>query len=472
MVRISDLDVVFISYDEPRREEFWLDLKKKAPTSRRVQDVKGLDSCHKAAAQLAHTDHVVTVDADCIVDPAFFEVVIDDDLLRPNTRVDWPSRNIVNGVVSGNGGIKCWPKAMILSMRSHEHANPEEMSIDFPRTSNLNAGDGPYRFEHTIPMATVYCNGSPLQAFRCAFREAIRLGVAGQAAVRGGSPAHRLHPNQRHRLLLWCSVGADIENGIWCIYGARLASQMLHLSNWNYLVINDFDWFENFWREEIAPRFAGDDVECRYTGYAWDQDRLVHEIRTLGASLRQELGLEVADLTADQSRFLKQIYEPVNLNVLDRMGKMFQRGLGVGQNEDKAVRCYEMAARVGHPAALYNLARFELAAGIGQRAIALLREASVLGNVYAAHRLGHMHRRGDGVTRDPARALDLFSLAAERGFAPACRAIAEMYERGDGVEQDLGRARHYYQLIGSGEPDLEGKLADLELRIASDRIGQ
>ena len=117
MVKTTDFDIVFLAYDEPRREEFWLDLQSKYPQARRVQGVKGLDGGCKAAVTAGHTDHVIVVDGDCIVDPAFFDLSIDEDLLRADTRIDWPSRNVVNGVVSGNGGIKCWPKRMALTMR-------------------------------------------------------------------------------------------------------------------------------------------------------------------------------------------------------------------------------------------------------------------------------------------------------------------------------------------------------------------
>ena len=121
-MKIAELSVVFISYDEPRREEFWLDLKEKCPSAGRVDGIKGIDLAHKTAVGAGTTDYVITVDADTIVAPGFFEGDLDDALLRPGTRVDWPARNVVNGVVSSNGGLKCWPKALVASMRSHESA--------------------------------------------------------------------------------------------------------------------------------------------------------------------------------------------------------------------------------------------------------------------------------------------------------------------------------------------------------------
>ena len=454
-MKIADLSVVFISYDEPRREEFWLDLKQKCPTASRVDGVKGIDLAHKTAVQAGTTDYVITVDADTMVDPGFFEGALDDALLRAGTRVDWPARNVVNGVVSSNGGLKCWPKALVAGMRSHESAPREQRSVDFPVALEIGRETGPHRVEHVVPMSEFHCHGTPLQAFRSSFREATKL------ALPVGSPSTlpaSLHPLHRHRLRVWCSVGADVENGIWCLYGARLAVRMLHLEGWDYVAINDFDWFDDFWRQQIGPCFAGEGGLCRHSGYAWDPGRLSDEIVALGRILDRDLGLEVAELTADQSRFFKQIYEPpLNLNALDRLGTMFQRGIGVAQDENRAERCYEAAAAVGHPGALYNLARLELAdpddRAARERGVALLREASVLGNAYAAHRLGRLHRFGRDVARDPALAVRLFELATERGFAAAHRDLAEIFRAGEGVEPDPERARRHELLAeaaGSG----------------------
>ena len=55
-VRVSDLDFVFISFNEPNKEQNWADLKSKVPWAKRVDGVVGFDSAHKAAAEKAETD--------------------------------------------------------------------------------------------------------------------------------------------------------------------------------------------------------------------------------------------------------------------------------------------------------------------------------------------------------------------------------------------------------------------------------
>ena len=70
-IRVSDLDFVYISFKEPNKEEHWADLKNKVPWAKRVDGVKGFDSAHKAAADLADTQFFISVDGDNIIDETF-----------------------------------------------------------------------------------------------------------------------------------------------------------------------------------------------------------------------------------------------------------------------------------------------------------------------------------------------------------------------------------------------------------------
>ena len=70
-VRISDLDFVFISFQEPNREENYANLLNIVPWAKRVDGVVGFDNAHKAAAELAETDFFISIDGDNVIDPAF-----------------------------------------------------------------------------------------------------------------------------------------------------------------------------------------------------------------------------------------------------------------------------------------------------------------------------------------------------------------------------------------------------------------
>jgi hypothetical protein len=73
-VDIADLDTVYLSYDEPNKEEHWIKIKNMVPWAKRVDGVKGSDAAHKAAAEASDTDSFVLIDGDNIPDPAFFNL--------------------------------------------------------------------------------------------------------------------------------------------------------------------------------------------------------------------------------------------------------------------------------------------------------------------------------------------------------------------------------------------------------------
>lgn len=467
-MRVREIDVVFLSYDEPRADEFWQDLKAKCPRATRVHGIKGFDRAHKEAARQATTDHFITIDADCIVDPGFFEIAVDDALLTPRTIVSWPGRNHVNGLVYGNGSIKCWPRALVLAMQTHENAAPEERSVTFAYSTDWSHTDAPLRIDEPIPFAQVFDDGSPLHAFRTGFREGVRLAlVDGRRPLRYGR-VHELVSRTLHWLLVWLSVGADVHNGLWCIYGARLGCSKVSFEDWDYTLINDFDWFDRYWREDIAPRFEPGDELCARTGYRWDRAGLTDACAALGVELRSRAGLAVADLDAAQSAFFKSIYEPPSaLNSLDRMGTMFRRGVGVERDAGRAAAYHAIAAAAGQTNAMNSLARaYQSGAGRPRsygRAVELWREATAQGNSFAACELGKLYRSGWGwgIARDPARARALFHAASDRGYPAAHAELADMFLMGEGGTIDRRRALFHLTLAGLDDPALREQATSL-----------
>ena len=55
-IDVTELDIFYISYDEPNCEEHWADLLNKVPWAKRVHGVKGFDKAHKTAAEQSETD--------------------------------------------------------------------------------------------------------------------------------------------------------------------------------------------------------------------------------------------------------------------------------------------------------------------------------------------------------------------------------------------------------------------------------
>ncbi len=108
-VPISEYDVVFISYDEPNADENWAHLQSICPWAKRSHGVFGSDACHKAAAKLAETERFIGIDADNKVREDFFELELEIEAFDKSDVLSWSGKNIINGLVYGNGGIKLWP---------------------------------------------------------------------------------------------------------------------------------------------------------------------------------------------------------------------------------------------------------------------------------------------------------------------------------------------------------------------------
>ena len=110
-IDVTELDIFYISYDEPNCEENCADLLNKVPWAKRVHGVKGFDAAHKQCAEQSETDRFITVDGDNIVMDEFFENTLDfpekdhDGNDISESIFSWNAKNLLNGLVYGNGGL-------------------------------------------------------------------------------------------------------------------------------------------------------------------------------------------------------------------------------------------------------------------------------------------------------------------------------------------------------------------------------
>lgn len=290
MTSLVEMDIFYLSYDEAKKEEFWADLLNKCPWAKRTDGVKGFDNAHKACARASDTDYFITVDGDNIVDPKFF----DDkhalsDRLSPNTVFSFAGKNMVNGLIYGNGGIKIWPKQLVLDMRTHENAETEKAAIEFCWDINYQQMNNCY--------SEVWPNGSALQAFRSGYREGVKMSLAEGFTVDAAKFEDMIFYKNLQRLMVWCTIGKDVEFGDWAIYGARLGCVNTNLEGHDTVTVRDYDWFAEYWRNDISKKFTGD-----------DGTKLGAESLKLGDRLRKELGLEISEYDAQQSAFFKKVY--------------------------------------------------------------------------------------------------------------------------------------------------------------------
>jgi len=308
---ITNFDIVFISYDEPNADKNYADLLTKAPWAKRVHGVKGFDAAHKAAARVATTDRFITVDADNIVRDEFFTIELDMDKIGRHDVISWAGKNIANGLVYGNGGIKLWPKHVVEQMKTHEAAEDPKAQVDFCWDI--------YYFQMNNIYSDVHNNASAYQAFRAGFREGIKLLLEGGQPVDPRLLKQRVHDRNYKRMLVWSSVGADVDNGLWMQFGTRLGAYMSNLARdeFDFTLVRDYDWIDGFWEASIQPQFVGTTGKCTATGWTYDVELLKKKIFTFGETLRSRLGLEIAELDANGSRMFKESWiNPPRLGAL------------------------------------------------------------------------------------------------------------------------------------------------------------
>ena len=288
-IHLKTPPVVFLSFDEPNADENFEHLKKTHPNPEivhRVHGVKGFDAAHKAAANMAGTDRFFTVDADCFVDRDIWKKSIELTAETKHATLSWSSRNIVNGLVYGNGGIKLWYAEHVKNMKSHEAAEKSD------NTHNVDFCWDPEQYKQmNNTYGVVYNNASPKQAFRAGFREGIKMGLDQGHKVPVDEFKNKMYPANFARWLIWMSVGRDVENGDWSIYGARLAAHMLYLGEFDHTVISDYDWFHKLWEEQMHKLQQGATI-----------NEHGHKLMT---DLVYQLKLPLAELDANQSIWFK-----------------------------------------------------------------------------------------------------------------------------------------------------------------------
>lgn len=283
-IDVADLDCIYLSFDEPKKEEFWLKIKNMVPWAKRVNGIKGSDAAHKAAAALSDTERFVLIDGDNIPDANFFNQTLEfADEQWEQAVFRWRARNHINGLMYGNGGLSCWTKAFVNNMRTHEASDGSaETQVEF-------CFDPLYWAMHDC-FSTTYPNGSPFQAWRAGFREGVKM-----CLNRGAKPSlsefkNRVHSRNLDYLTIWHNIGADVENGKWAIAGSRQGTYMTMCTNWDYRQVKDFQSLANLWEtvNSVDPEIV---------------------INRVADDLKTQLDLPVAMLSADESTFFKHHYQ-------------------------------------------------------------------------------------------------------------------------------------------------------------------
>ena len=218
-------DVVFISYQEPDADENYNKLLEKVPNAKRVHGVKGIHQAHIEAAKLCSTPMFWIVDGDAqIVDEFNFDYQVP---AWQYTHVHvWRSKNPINGLIYGYGGIKLFPTHLTIDMDVSKPDMTTSISDKFvavKEVSNITA-----------------FNIDEFSTWRSAFRECCKL--SSKVIDRQKNDETEL------RLKIWTTIGKDKAFGEYAIAGARAGMAYGNANKGNIEAlkkINNFDWLKD-----------------------------------------------------------------------------------------------------------------------------------------------------------------------------------------------------------------------------------
>ena len=294
IIDIVDLDCIYLSYDEPQKEEFWVKIKNMIPYAKRVDGVKGSDAAHKAAAEASDTPRFILIDGDNMPDENFFNLQLDFTDKHPNflkAQFRWKAVNNVNGLRYGNGGMSSWTKEYVMNMKTHETSKGDHATqVDFC----MDSADNLY-WAMWDCYSTTYPNYTPFQAWRAGFREGVKMVLDKGALPTVDTFRERVANRNLNNLTIWQNIGTDVENGIWAIAGARIGTYKALLTEWDYKNVMWFDNYPEMWKEY--------------------SDREPHDLsEEIGGILKAKLGLPMCTYSPEQSKLFKRHYNSDKYN--------------------------------------------------------------------------------------------------------------------------------------------------------------
>lgn len=245
-------DMFFMSYNEANADINYQKLLDRFPLAKRVHGVKGIHQAHIKAAELSNTEMFWVVDADAEIVPEFnfeFEQIPYYDRQRRINLTEtvhvWTSKNPVNKLKYGYGGVKLFPKQLTLDMDTTKPDMTTSISDKFQvmkQVSNITA-----------------FNIDEFSTWRSAFRECAKLSSK--------SIDRNYDKETEVRLRIWCAVGKNEPFGLYSIGGA-LAGYRFGTANVGDMEelskINDFDWLFSEYTEWLPSLELHLKIKDRY----------------------------------------------------------------------------------------------------------------------------------------------------------------------------------------------------------------
>lgn len=133
---------------------------------------------------------------------------------------------------------------------------------------------------------------------------------------------------------------------------------------------------------------------------------------------------------------------------LYHLGLSYLYGLGVGANQEKAVKLFTLASKHKNPKADFCLSLcYENGLGVNQdyeKAFKSYLESANKGVAYSQSQLGSCYENGYGVVKDYKKAFEWYTKAANQGETMAQGHLGEFYEKGYYVTKNIVKAVELY----------------------------
>jgi hypothetical protein len=218
----EEYDIIFISYNEPNADKNWDNLLYRFPRAKRLHGIKGIHQAHIEAASLAKTSMFWVVDGDAQILEDFNLDYVVDPWDKDSVFV-WKSKNPINNLIYGYGGVKLLPKMLTLDL--------DTSTVDM--TTSISDKFKPIDMVSNI---TVF-NTDPFNTWKSAFRECVKLS---SKTIEG-----QIDQETIERLEIWCKKGINELYGEYSIkgsiagkkFGLKYSDNITMLSK-----INDWEW--------------------------------------------------------------------------------------------------------------------------------------------------------------------------------------------------------------------------------------
>ena len=234
-------------------------------------------------------------------------------------------------------------------------------------------------------------------------------------------------------------------------------------------VPKDFDQAATWYRKAIAA--GNEDAKGNLSRLPSTPNPPTSNTSSLTAAEKDQI-TKRADAAYDRKDYTAAVPEYRKLALagdiwgMSRLGYLYDRGLGIRQDDAQSAYWLRKAAEAGNVHSMYNLAvLYGAGKGVAQdndQAVAWYRKAADAGDVDGMAGLAFMYSNGRGVPQDYAQALSWYRKAADLGNDWAMNNLATLYENGQGVSKDIEQAVTWYRkAANAGNEDAKGNLKRL-----------